>query len=272
MIILLELKRIIENPKFGPSTVQTAIWCLSNLCRQSPPVPLIRIRPAFPLLKKLIEDNSTVAGVLVDACCSVKHLCAGSEERIQEIIDHFGVSRFIELLYHANVQILPPCLHIICNIASGNETQTQLLLDHNVLPALKKLLGHEKSSIRKETCWTLSNITGGTSVQIQQVIDADLIPQVAELYFESDEQVKKEIIWTLRNPIEESEEQTKYFIDNKLIEILMNVLIDHFLDRKLMSVVLDTFKRLFKFVENPGSAVGKQIDAIVRSNGCKLTN
>ena len=145
---------------------RNCIWCISNLCRGKPQVDLYYIEPALPALSRVLQIE-TDDECLTDACWAVSYLSDGHNDRIQCIIEHFDLRKFVQLIQHPSNGIVTPALRVIGNIVTGNDVQTQSMLDLDVLKHLKVLLSSPKETIRKEACWTISNITAGNVSQIQ---------------------------------------------------------------------------------------------------------
>jgi importin subunit alpha-1 len=81
------------------STIRNATWTLSNLCRGKPPPAFEVVRPALPLLARLLfsQDMETVT----DACWALSYLSDGPNERIQAVLNAGVAPRLVELLGNA---------------------------------------------------------------------------------------------------------------------------------------------------------------------------
>ena len=114
--------------------------------------------------------------------------------------------RLVELLGHANLNIVTPVLRAIGNIVTGTDGHTQAVLDCHALTALQPLLQHPKTAIQKEACWTLSNITAGSMGQKQAAADhPGLFESVSVLLTSADMKVRKEAFFAIVNPLTLSE-------------------------------------------------------------------
>ncbi|KAJ8439222.1 hypothetical protein Cgig2_030157 [Carnegiea gigantea] len=158
------LAQLNENSKL--SMLRNATWTLSNFCRGKPAAPFEQVKPALPVLQRLIFLNDEE--VLTDACWALSYLSDGPNDKIQAVIEAGVCPRLIQLLLHPSPTVLIPALRTVGNIVTGDDAQTQYVLDNNALPCLYQLLTqNHKKSIKKEACWTISNVTAGNRAQIQ---------------------------------------------------------------------------------------------------------
>ena len=75
---------------------------------------------------------------------------AGTNEKIQAVIEAGVCRRLVELLGHHSPAVQTPALRTVGNIVSGNDKQTQCVIDCGGLRPLLALLGHKKKGIQKE--------------------------------------------------------------------------------------------------------------------------
>ena len=126
-----------ENSRL--STIRNATWTLSNLCRGKPPPNFELVKPALPLLARLLfsQDMETVT----DACWALSYLSDGPNDRIQAVLNAGVAPRLVELLNSPTASVQTPALRTVGNIVTGDDSQTQFILNLNAMPALLYMLG-----------------------------------------------------------------------------------------------------------------------------------
>ncbi|CAH2072023.1 unnamed protein product [Thlaspi arvense] len=234
------LSQFNENTKL--SMLRNATWTLSNFCRGKPPPLFEKMKPALPVLERLVQ--TTDEEVLTDACWSLSYLSDDSNDKIQAVIDAGVLPRLVELLAHPSPPVLIPALRTIGNIVTGDDLQTQMVLDHQVLPRLLNLLTKSyKKSIKKEACWTISNITAGSKNQIQAVIEAGLIQSLVWLLHSAEFEVKKEAAWGISNATSGgTHDQIKFMVSQGCIKPLCDLLTCP--DPRIVSVCLESLENI----------------------------
>ena len=240
---------ILNESSYKISMLRNATWTLSNLCRGKSPQPdWLSIRPALPVLAKLIHSNDEE--VLTDACWAVSYLSDGSNEKIEAVIQSGVCHRLVELLLHPSYSVQTPALRSVGNIVTGDDTQTQVIISAGALVALLSLLSSPKDGIRKEACWTISNITAGTPNQIQSIIDANLIPPLVSILTRGDFKTKKEACWAISNATSgglNRPEQIRYLVSQGCIKPLCDLL--NCPDNRIIQVALDGLENILKVGE-----------------------
>jgi hypothetical protein len=104
-----------ENSRL--STIRNATWTLSNLCRGKPPPSFELVRPALPLLARLLfsQDMETVT----DACWALSYLSDGPNDRIQAVLNAGVAPRLVDLLNNPTASVQTPALRTVGNIVTG---------------------------------------------------------------------------------------------------------------------------------------------------------
>ena len=244
-----------NHPQIKLSMQRNATWSLSNFCRGKPAPTFEMVRPALPVLARLIylEDVE----MLTDALWALSYLSDGTNDKIGAVLDTGVAMRLVELLRHSSHAVQTPALRNVGNIATGNDVQTDIIINCQALGALLHMLDSTRKSIRKEACWTISNITAGTPQQIQAVIDADIIPPLIRLLSYEEFDVKKEIAWAISNATSGgSREQIKFLVAKNCIKPLCDLL--DCPDPKVIVVALDALSNILRVGQAEAEETGEE--------------
>lgn len=247
------LQQLGETAKL--SMLRNATWTLSNLCRGKPQPHFEWVKPALPILARLVF--STDEEVLTDACWALSYLSDGQNDKIQAVIETGVCRRLVELLMHTSYSVQTPALRTVGNIVTGDDLQTQMILNVSAIPCLLALLSSPKKSIKKEACWTISNITAGSRPQIQAVIDGSLVQPLIQLLTHAEFDIKKEAAWAISNATSGgSPEQIRYLVSQGCIKPLCDLLACS--DARIIMVALEGLENILKVGENDAKYVGGQ--------------
>lgn len=234
------------NEQSRLSTIRNATWTLSNLCRGKPPPSFDTVRPALPLLARLLFSQDVETAT--DACWALSYISDGPNDRIQAVLNAGVAPRLVELLGSSATTVQTPALRTVGNIVTGDDTQTQFIINLNALPALLWMLDNPKKNIRKEACWTISNITAGTAEQIQAVINAGVFPKLIELLQSSEFDIQKEAAWAASNATSGgTPEQILYLVQQGVVPPLCNLL--SVSDSKVITVALEGLENILRIAQ-----------------------
>ncbi|XP_047321576.1 importin subunit alpha-1-like [Impatiens glandulifera] len=239
------LNQLNEHSKI--SLLRNGTWTLSNFCRGKPQPQFDQLKPALPILLRLIHSNDEE--VLTDACWALSYLSDGTNEKIQDVIDSGVCPRLVELLGHPTSSVLIPALRAVGNIVTGDDKQTQFIINNGALPYLANLMtGNYKKSIKKEACWTVSNITAGNKEQIQGIINAKVIAPMVYLLQNAEFEVKKEAAWAISNATSSgTHDQIKHLASEGCIKPMCDLLVCP--DPRIVTVCLEGLENILKVGE-----------------------
>lgn len=246
------------------STIRNATWTLSNLCRGKPAPSFEVVKPALPLLSRLLfsQDPETVT----DACWALSYISDGPNDRIQAVLTHGVAPRLVELLGSPNAAVQTPALRAVGNIVTGDDAQTQFIINLNALPALLWMLDHQKKNIRKEACWTISNITAGTHTQIQSVVNAGVFPKLVQLLQSGEFDIQKEAAWAVSNATSGgTPDQIMYIVQQGAVAPLCALLCVS--DAKVSTVALEGLDNILRVSSSFPNGLNTVVDMIHECDG-----
>ena len=242
------LKNVL-NPE-NVSLLRNCVWALSNFCRGKPQPDLHIIQPAFEAISILL-NNCNDQQTIVDACWALSYLSDGTNDRIQQCVDHQVVPQLVQMISSGQTQAVVPALRTLGNIVSGEDSQTQTVVDCGALPVVMPLLGHSKKNIRKETCWMLSNIAAGNRSQVNALATTpNLITQVLlQLSSGIEWDVRKEAAWVISNiATGGSKANVISLIENNAIEPLCDLL--DVAEVRILLVAMEALESILKHGES----------------------
>ena len=236
------LAQLNEHAKL--SMLRIATWTLCNFCGYKPRLPSVQVRPALPMLAKLVHSNDQE--VMTSACRTLSYLSDGTNENIQALIEAGVCPRLVELLGHSSSSVITPALRTIGNIVTGDDFQTQCIINCGALPYFLDMLVHNhEESIKNEVSWIISNITTGNREQIQAVIDSGLIGPIVNLLQNAEFDTKKEAAWVISNAISGgTHEQIKHLVREGCVKPLCDLLLCA--DPKIVTVCLEGLENILK--------------------------
>ncbi|GMH32493.1 hypothetical protein BSKO_00327 [Bryopsis sp. KO-2023] len=189
-----------ERRDLSRDQIKTAVWALSNVCRQKTAIELDVVVDCIPVLRALLLDDDPE--LLQDVCFTCSYLSEGPGSRVQSFIDSRMCERLVPLLWHKEPTVVYPVLRTISNMVSGTDDQTQAVVDCGVVRLLVGILKfHPGKRIVKEACWALSNITAGPWQQLQVVIDEDGFGELVRIARRGPPDLKTEAIWAIGNAL-----------------------------------------------------------------------
>jgi hypothetical protein len=254
--VLLEVsKSFNEGTKF--STIRNTAWLISNLCRGKPKPDFQIVRPALPLLTKLLYSFDMEA--VTDACWALNYLSdACSNYHLKAVLATGIAPRLVELLGSTEAVVLAPAIRTVGNIVAGSDKQTQKIIDLNILPSLLNLLDHSEKNIRKEVCWAISNITAGTESQIQAVIDANILPKVLDLL----NSFEREAVWAILNSISNGSLYQIYHMSQMgVIPAVCSILNEQ--DTKIVTGALQSLQDILRMSAAAGHNIQQEVLNII---------
>lgn len=129
------------------SLVKTAVWAMSNLCRnKNPLVSFNKVRGFLPIIMNVLHaQNNDVLGIgfdfifcliccfcynlliyfLGDACWALSYLTDGPDERIEAVQQHDILPQLVPLLGHPVYTVQTPALRAVGNMLTGSNEQVK---------------------------------------------------------------------------------------------------------------------------------------------------
>eukprot|EP01063_Lacrimia_lanifica_P033548 TRINITY_DN599_c0_g1_i1.p1 TRINITY_DN599_c0_g1~~TRINITY_DN599_c0_g1_i1.p1 ORF type:complete len:515 (+),score=216.44 TRINITY_DN599_c0_g1_i1:55-1599(+) len=233
------------NPRI--TTLRTATWAMTNLCRGKPIPQFHLIKGAIPVFAQMLMQSSDEE-MLQDAAWGLSYICDGDAHAHQAVIDSNVLPRVLALLSWQQSEIQTATLRMVGNIVSGTEGHTQEVLNKGLLPKLHFLFESSSSAIRKSVLWTLSNITAGTVAQLQAVIQSGVFRPVISSLEGDTAIVKNEAAWVVCNAAcMGTPEQVKFLLGEGCVQPLVNCLKKGGgASEKTIKVALDALDKLMR--------------------------
>ncbi|XP_077302768.1 importin subunit alpha-1-like [Arctopsyche grandis] len=245
-------------PQPTSSFVRTAVWAMSNLCRNKNPLVDFRdVRECLPVIVKLLHSQDK--DVLADTCWALSYLTDGPDDRIEAVQQFDILPPLIPLLGHPNYSVQTPALRAVGNMLTGSNDQTQLVLEAGPLPLLRNLLSSPRAAIVKEAAWAACNILAGTEKQRDMFIAAELMIPLVKVLNHSELKCQREAAYAISNlALEGSLPQLGSLLHAGALKPYIALLAGP--DVKTTMVVLDGLSSLLKQAEAHG-----ELDALCLS-------
>lgn len=242
---LLAILPIVElNHEKRISSTRNAVWAISNLCRGRPKPDMRKLRPALPVIAKVLSSDDQE--VLTDALWCLSYISDGTSNDIQEALDLMISDRLVELMGHAAPSVITPALRTAANLVTGDDAQTDQFLKSKPWEVLKMLLRHNKSKIRQESSWMISNICAGTTTQIQEVFDTGVFHAMLPLVRDQQMAVRKEVAFAMANTTEHEEAIPQLLTKDILTSV--RVLMEN-IDDKILGICLTFLENVLNYLD-----------------------
>ena len=101
------------DSKSRVSTIRNVVWAVSNLCRGKPAPNFDSVRPALPVLSKLLRSSDT--DTVTDVCWALSYLSDGKSEHISAVMQADVVPLMLELLGRQVEKVQTPALRCLGN-------------------------------------------------------------------------------------------------------------------------------------------------------------
>lgn len=180
----------------------TGTWCLSNLCRGSPPPSFEFSKRIVPTLFSILNSPTTKDHVKTDACWAISHISEAGPQHIQFLLHHELPKYILPLLNDSSkTRLISPIIRIIGNITFGDDSQIQYILDSGVIPYLLNIFRSSTSeNVLRELCWVLSNFAAGTIKQSNQLLKSSIMEDlISKRSKYTPISVLKEMAWIITN-------------------------------------------------------------------------
>ncbi|KAJ3445079.1 importin alpha [Anaeramoeba flamelloides] len=239
-IVIPKLISVFNRYPITLEIIKLAVWTLSGLFKNSPPLAPKLCRLVFPIFSTYLQDPKEE--LLVDSCWGMSYICH-DPVNIKRLISGDCIPRLIQLLEKDDDEIIISSIRILSSVMGGTNKQTEHVLQAGILKPLKKLMQSTHIRIVKEACFALSNITAGTEDQIQLIIDEELIPEIIDLLSNKNPKISREACWIMCNAINGGNtEQIEIFIKAKIIEKLCVFLLSD--EILVVKIVLEAYHKM----------------------------
>ncbi|GAU44539.1 hypothetical protein TSUD_335210 [Trifolium subterraneum] len=159
---LVPLLALLKSEYTELSMLRNSTWTLSNFCKGKPQPAFELVRPALPVLQRLIFSDDPE--VLTYACWALSYLTDGTNVEIQAIIEANVCHQLVQILKNPLPSVLIPALRTVGNIVTGSDMQTQTVFEAGLIAPLVSVLQNAQFEIHGviEAAWAISNaISGG---------------------------------------------------------------------------------------------------------------
>ncbi|ANM69630.1 importin subunit alpha [Arabidopsis thaliana] len=183
--------------------LRAAIRTLAFLCRGMPPSTFNEVKPALE-----IHLNSSDKEILRYVCLAISHLCYGSVDGIQRVIQAGFVPKLVSVLRRPSPVLSAPELRTIGTLVTGNNHQSQLLIDANLIPSSVNLALNAELDIKREAVRVILRATvGGSPNQIKYLVQQGCTKLLCDLLVCPDIMIIKLCLYGLKNILKAGESE-----------------------------------------------------------------
>eukprot|EP00055_Hartaetosiga_balthica_P007132 m.24120 g.24120 ORF g.24120 m.24120 type:complete len:652 (-) comp5620_c0_seq2:22-1977(-) len=185
---------------------ETLVWCLSNLCRGKPEVPVEKVEDVVPLFLYVVREfvmDPYFDGACVDAVWGLSYL-SGRAENLMPLMAMDVLPTVLDALQRVpkTFKVFTPLFRIVGNFAVGSSEITKHLIHTDVIPFIINLLTTTTVSwLRREVLWMLSNLAASDSEHVQVLLDNNVLDIVLSMLAKDELDIKqtKEARWVIKN-------------------------------------------------------------------------
>eukprot|EP00056_Hartaetosiga_gracilis_P009842 m.143347 g.143347 ORF g.143347 m.143347 type:complete len:696 (-) comp13205_c0_seq2:681-2768(-) len=208
-----------KNVRRHRKEFETLVWCLSNLCRGKPEVPIDRVEEIVPLFLYVVREfilDPYFDGACVDAVWGLSYL-SGRQDNLMPLMAMDVLPTVLDALKRVprSFKVFTPLFRIVGNFAVGPSEITSHLIQTDILPFIVNLLTTTSVSwLKREALWLISNLAASDSDHVAVLMDLNVLVIVLEMLGkrELDEKQTKEARWVVKNMYLSGTPQQKEFV------------------------------------------------------------
>ena len=229
--------------------LNTALWCLGNICRNLPLIYFTKIRDGLEVLPVLLNKYSGEE-VIVERCieCLMIYLKLNFNQTMLTLHDNLPTCQIIaNCLNSCHPRLLRSALNLLGFMSAGNVADTQLVMQCGVLVHMTQLLHRKDNELLKEAVWLVSNLTAGDHIQRNLCFQAGIMAPLVDILNTTAFHVRIEAVWALSNSASTCDiVQAMILLEVGMIEAIVNFLTLNTLNPRIICVALAGLYHLLK--------------------------
>ncbi|CCH59795.1 hypothetical protein TBLA_0B09790 [Henningerozyma blattae CBS 6284] len=203
------------------------------------------------IIPKLVHcvDPGAPQQIQCNSICCLRIISSFSNDSISLMVDLNIILRLISLLYSTSDEIKEQSVWILGNIASNSVYNRHLVIYNKSVRILVGLLNNRNSyqtSMVRIISWTLANLCKDISSKETYYEDKEellrIVPFLSSLLLSPDFRIVLNAARVASYLIDEEESTIQYFLDNRVVEVLINILNTDMV--KIRKLILQTLVKI----------------------------